>query len=290
MCGNIDLHAMQRLSADIRIETIKELTAAGFGHIGGSMSVADVLGVLYGGVMNIRPQDPAWQDRDWMIMSKGHCGPALYAALALRGYFPMEMLQTLNQPGTNLPSHCDRRKTPGVDMTTGSLGQGISTAIGVAVANRMLGKENYTYCILGDGECQEGQIWEGAQFAAHHALDHFIVFIDYNRKQLDGTLESISNPYELGEKFEVFGWHTQTIEGYDIEAICEAVRNAKLTRGKPSAIVLQTYKGIGCSFAEREAFNHYMVVTQEMCDEAVQEIEHRLQNGTYPGGDFSWVN
>ena len=285
-----DFNNMRRLSADIRIETIKAIAEAGFGHIGGAASLADVLGVLYGGVMNIRPEEPAWPDRDWLVLSKGHCGPGLYAALGIKGYFPMEALKTVNQPGTILPSHCDRLKTPGIDMTTGSLGQGISSAEGIALGNRMKGNDSYTYCIIGDGECQEGQIWEGAAFAAQQNLDHFILFIDYNKKQLDGKLETICRPYDIAKKFESFGWDAHTVCGYNCEEIAAAIDAAKEKTGCPSAIVLDTYKGIGCSFAEREAFNHYMVVSWDMANEAIAEIEARLENGTYPGGDFSWVN
>lgn len=290
MSTEMDYEVMRRLSADIRIETIKALAEAGFGHIGGSMSIADVLGVLYGGVMNIRPNDPKWEDRDWLILSKGHSGPALYAALALKGYYPMKILKTVNKPGTILPSHCDRQKTPGIDMTTGSLGQGMSSALGIALGNRMKGKNNFTYCILGDGECQEGQVWEGAELAAHHKLDNFIVFVDFNKKQLDGPLNSICNPLDIKEKFRSFGWHAQKVTGYNMQDICEAIQAAKDAKGLPSVIVLDTYKGIGCSFAEREAFNHYMVISWEMANEAIADIETRLGNGTFPGGDFSWLN
>lgn len=290
MNNNMDYESMRRLSADIRIETIKALAEAGFGHIGGSMSIADVLGVLYGGVMNIRPEDPKWEDRDWLILSKGHCGPALYATLALKGYFPMDVLKTVNRPGTILPSHCDRQKTPGIDMTTGSLGQGMSSALGIALGNRMKGKNNFVYCILGDGECQEGQVWEGAELAAHHKLDNFIVFIDYNKKQLDGPLDGICKPFDIKQKFGSFGWHAQKVIGYDTKAICDAIQIAKSAKDFPSVIVLDTYKGIGCSFAEREAFNHYMVISSDMANEAINTIESRFSNGTFPGGDFSWLN
>jgi transketolase len=173
-----DFEAMRRLSADIRIETVRSLAAAGFGHIGGSASIADVLAVLYGGVMRIDPENPRWDERDWLVLSKGHCGPALYAALALKGFFPMEWLKTVNQAGTRLPSHADRTKTPGIDMTAGSLGQGLSAAAGIALGNRLQGFDSYTYCIVGDGELNEGQIWEALQAANQFHLDHLIVFVD----------------------------------------------------------------------------------------------------------------
>ncbi len=284
----LDYEYMRRLSADIRIETIKALAEAGFGHIGGSMSIADVLAVLYGGVMRIQPDDPNWENRDWLILSKGHCGPALYAVLALKGYFPTAVLKTINQPGTSLPSHCDRQKTPGVDMTTGSLGQGMSSAVGIALGNKLKGKDNYIYCILGDGELQEGQIWEGAEFAVHQDLDHFIVFIDDNKKQLDGPTQEICKANNTQAKFEAFGFHTQKIKGYDVEEICSAIDEAKSKTGSPSAIILDTYKGLGCDFAEKAVFNHYMVVNWDIANSAIAEIEMRLKTGNYPRGDVKW--
>lgn len=283
-----DFEAMRRFSADIRIETIKALTQAGFGHIGGSASIADVLAVLYGGVMNIDPQNPKWEDRDWLVLSKGHCGPGLYATLALKGYFPMDWLKTVNQPGTRLPSHCDRLKTPGIDMTTGSLGQGMSSAVGIALSNRMRQKASYTYCILGDGEIQEGQVWEGVQTAANFELDHFIVFVDNNKKQLDGRILEINKPFDVEEKFRAFGFSVQTVKGYDVEEIYNGIEKAKATEGKPSVIILDTFKGLGVSFAEQAEFNHYMVINWDMANEAIAEIEKRYAEGTYPGGDFKW--
>lgn len=284
---NDSIAKMRRLSADIRIQTIKALANAGYGHIGGAMSVADVLGVLYGGVMNVRPHQPDWEQRDYLVVSKGHSGPAVYAALALRGYFPMEWLDTINQGGTPLPSHCDRRKTPGIDMTTGSLGQGFSAAVGIALGNRLKGLDNYTYCIIGDGEMQEGQVWEAAMCAAQNHLDKLILFIDDNKKQLDGFTKDICDIYDICEKFTAFGWEATSVKGYDAEEIAGAVESAKRVRGKPSAIRLDTLKGLGCCFAEN-VFNHYMNITQQMADEAIAEIERRYAAGTFPGGDLEW--
>ena len=283
-----DIARMRRLSADIRIETIRALTEAGYGHIGGSMSIADVLGVLYGGVMNIRPDDPEWDARDFLVLSKGHCGPALYAALALKRYFPMEDLKKINRGGTSLPSHCDRLKTPGIDMSTGSLGQGMSSAEGIAYANKLRGLDSYTYCILGDGECQEGQVWEGAELAVQLRLDHFIVFVDDNKKQLDGPVENIRVGQDLPQKWRAFGWHVQTVPGFDAQAICDAISIAKSLHGLPSAIILDTFKGLGADFAEKAAFNHYMVLNWDMANRAIAEIERRLADGTYPRGDVRW--
>jgi len=198
MLPNEKIKALERFATEIRLETMKELTHLGFGHVGGDLSVIETLAVLYGEVMRIDPKNPRWSDRDWLVVSKGHAGPAVYATLALTGYFPLEELLTLNQGGTRLPSHCDRNKTIGIDMTTGSLGQGVSSAIGIALGNRLDQRENYTYLMIGDGVCDEGQVWEGALFAAHHKLDHLIAFVDANKKQLDGYTKDINDlvPYK----------------------------------------------------------------------------------------------
>lgn len=235
---------------EIRVLTLKEFRTLGFGHVGGSMSVIETLAVLYGEEMKIDPKNPRWEDRDWLVMSKGHAGPALYATLALKGFFPEEEVYTLNKPHTNYPSHSDRNKTIGVDMTTGSLGQGVSTAIGATLGNRIDGRDNYTYLFVGDGECDEGQVWEGMQFAAHYKLDKLVLFADHNKLQLDGTCEDVMTHGDLEAKFAAFGWHTQSIDGHDIDAIREAIATAKATAGKPSCIVLNTIKGKGCTYAE----------------------------------------
>ncbi len=275
----VDFSMMRELAAAIRKETIQAMASIGFGHIGGSMSIADVLAVLYGGVMRFDPQNPQWEERDMFILSKGHCGASLYAALALTGFFPLAELKTLNRPNTNLPSHCDRLKTKGVDMSTGSLGQGISTAIGIAMGNRIKKIDSCTYVILGDGELQEGQVWEGAQFAAHRGLDNLIVFVDNNQRQLDGRLEDICKPFDLQAKFEAFGFDCRKVRGYDVEEIYGAIVDAREIRGKPCAIILETFKGIGCSFAEEADFNHYMVIDEAMAEEACCEIDRRLAEG-----------
>lgn len=280
-----DFAKIKRFGADIRIETIKALAHAGFGHIGGAMSIVDVLSVLYGEVMNIRPEEPDWADRDWFVLSKGHCGPSLYATLALKGYFPMDWLKTVNVIGTRLPSHCDMQKTPGIDMTTGSLGQGISAAAGIALGNRIQGRKNYTYCVVGDGELNEGQVWEALEAAVHNKLDNFIVFVDYNKKQLDGRLEQISDPVDIEKKLSSFGCNVLKVKGYKVEEIYDAIMEAKKTTGRPTAIILDTYKGLGCIFAEREEFNHYMVINDAMAQEAIDEIERRLKENCYPGGE-----
>ena len=284
----MDFEKIKRFSADIRIWTIRTIAEAGFGHIGGSASIADVLAVLYGGMMKIDPANPKWEERDWFVLSKGHCAPGLYAALALKGYVPMDWLKTLNKGGTSLPSHADHLRVPGVDMSTGSLGQGISAAVGIALANRMQGRDSWTYCVVGDGECNEGQVWEACEVATHQKLDHFIVFVDWNKKQLDGRLEQICDPVNLEEKFRAFGFGAETVVGYDHQAIWEAIERAKADPGKPHCILLDTIKGLGVKLAEDEDFNHYLTFDVAKGEISVEEIERRLAEGTYPGGDFKW--
>lgn len=264
---------LEKCAAEIRLATIKELVHLGFGHVGGAMSIVEVLAVLYWDAMQIDPQRPDWEERDWLVCSKGHAGPAVYATLALKGYFPYETLDTLNQGGTNLPSHCDRNKTPGIDMTTGSLGHGISTAIGVALGNRLDKRNNWTYLILGDGELDEGQIWEGALFAHHFKVDNLIAFVDCNKQQLDGYTKDIMDVGDVAHKFECFGWDAKSIDGHDVAAISEAIRQAKAVKGKPSVIVLNTVKGKGCTFAEGVLYNHHMNISKEDGIRAVEAAE-----------------
>lgn len=276
MFEKTDLKSLRIFAEEIRIETLKEFRELGFGHVGGSMSVIETLAVLYGAFMNIDPKNPDWEDRDRLVMSKGHAGPALYATLALKGFFPKEELMTLNKPGTNLPSHTDKNRTIGVDMTTGSLGQGVSTALGLAMAARAMKKSYKTFLIIGDGEANEGQVWEGARFASHQKLDNIICFVDWNKKQLDGYLDDVSGGGNLAEKFKAFGWYVQQIDGHDIGAIVNAIDNAFKTKGKPSCIVLDTIKGKGCSIAETVENNHSISFSKEEMDEAIQTVEKVL--------------
>jgi len=268
---------LEIFATKIRIETVKAIGNLGFGHLGGAMSIVETLAVLYGEVMNIDPKNPSWEDRDWLVCSKGHAGPAVYAALALKGYFPVEELMTLNKPGTKLPSHCDRNKTVGIDMTTGSLGQGASLAAGIALGNRMDGRKNTTYLILGDGEIQEGQVWEMVLFAAHQKLDNLIAFVDYNKQQLDGYTKDICDLGDVAWKFESFGWYAQSIDGNNIPEIYEAVQKAKSTKGKPSVIVLNTVKGKGCSFIEGKVDNHHITISKEQMEQALAELYAKLE-------------
>lgn len=280
MLSQTELTELKRFATEIRLETLKEINDLGFGHIGGAMSVIETLAVLYGKVMKYDPQNPRWEERDWLVMSKGHAGPALYAALALKGFFPLEDLMTLNNPGTKLPSHCDRNLTTGVDMTTGSLGQGISTAIGVALGNKLDGRDSYVYLFVGDGEINEGQIWEGALFAPHRQLDNLIMFVDENKKQLDGYTRDICNLGKISEKFFSFGWDVYDVDGSDMEQIYQAIEKAKSIKGKPSVIVLDTIKGQGVKFVEETMANHHMKFSEEdhqLAEEAIRELEEEIK-------------
>jgi len=261
----------------IRLVTLQTFQYLGFGHVGGAMSIIETLAVLYGGELRCDPERPKWEERDRLVMSKGHAGPALYATLCLRGFFPKDMLLELNQGGGRLPSHCDMNKTPGVDMTTGSLGQGMSTAIGLALGCRLDRQNWLTYLILGDGECNEGQVWEGAMFAAHNKLGNLIAFIDWNKQQLDGYTKDILDMGDIAEKFKAFGWHTQTVPGHDPGAIKSAVADAKSEASLPSAIILDTVKGHGCNFAEGVTGNHHMNFSKEQMEKAIDAAARRLE-------------
>ena len=204
--------SLEQIAREIRILTVKCIASLGSGHIGGSMSIVDVLTALYYKEMNVDPKNPLMEGRDRLVVSKGHAGPAVYATLAHKGYFPESELYTLNKYGTNLPSHCDMNKTPGVDMTTGSLGQGISCALGLALGSKIKNDNATIYAIIGDGESQEGQVWEAAFFAGHKKLDNLIVFLDYNKMQLDGTLEEVNDSGNMYDKFKSFGFDTYSID------------------------------------------------------------------------------
>ena len=247
------------------------------GHVGGSMSMAELMAVLYGESMNVNPQNPQWDGRDWLVVSKGHCGPAVYGTLALKGYFPEEELDTLNKEGTRLPSHCDRLHTPGIDMTTGSLGQGVSCAVGVAWGLKCQNKPNRVYTILGDGECDEGQVWEAALFAATKKLSNLTAFVDYNKKQLDGWTEDICALGDLRQKFEDFGWNTLEVDGHDVTAIAEAIEQGKACSDKPTMIILNTKKGQDCCFAEEMFFNHFIRFSQEDYEAAIQWLDKKIE-------------
>ncbi|MGB7606478.1 MAG: transketolase, partial [Lutisporaceae bacterium] len=239
---------LQNKSRHIRRLIINEIGKLGVGHVGGSLSVVEALVVLYYKEMNINPTNPKMEGRDRFILSKGHAGPALYAVLADRGYFDVAELDTLNIPETNLPSHCDMLKTPGIDMTAGSLGQGISCAVGMAKASKIKKDNAYIYSIVGDGESQEGQVWEAAMAAAQFKLNNLIAFVDNNKMQIDGNTDNIMRVAPMEEKWTAFGWNVQSIDGHDVAAIHNAIIESKKVQDKPSMIILNTVKGKGVAF------------------------------------------
>ncbi len=275
---------LEDLAREIRKKTIDAIGFLGVGHIGGALSIVEVLTVLYFREMNIDPANPRMPNRDRLVLSKGHAGPALYSTLALKGFFPESWLHTLNKGGTNLPSHCDRNKTPGIDMTTGSLGQGLSAASGIALANRLDGRKAFTFAIIGDGESDEGQIWEAAMFAAHQGLARLIAFTDCNKLQIDGKTADIMDIEPLETKWSAFGWNVERVDGHAVEAIDTAIRRAKEQaegggaasyRRKPTMIILDTIKGKGAAFCEGQASNHNMSFDYKTAKEAIAELDRR---------------
>ncbi|HCM25662.1 MAG: transketolase [Treponema sp. GWB1_62_6] len=263
---------LEARAKEIRKLTIEEIGTLGVGHIGGAMSVVELLALLYFHKMRIDPGNARMEDRDWLVMSKGHAGPALYAALALRGYFPMDWLSTLNRGGTRLPSHCDRNRTPGIDMTTGSLGQGFSAAVGIALSHSIDKKEARTFAVIGDGESDEGQVWEAAMFAGNRKLSRLVAFTDYNKQQLDGFTKDIADLSDIEGKWRSFGWNVLRCDGHDIAALDTAIDAACAQREKPSMIIMDTIKGKGCFFAEGLPSNHNMNYTLEQAREAIEKL------------------
>ncbi len=269
------IEMLESRACEIRKLTIQTIGKLGVGHIGGALSLCEVLSALYFEVMNIDPKDSKMENRDRLVLSKGHGGPALYSALALKGFIPMEELDTLNKPNTNLPSHCDMKRTNGIDMSTGSLGQGFSASTGMAVAAKMDKKSLYVYSIIGDGESQEGQIWEAAMLAGSRGLDNIIAFTDYNKMQIDGLIEEVNGLEPLDRKWEAFGWHVQTIDGHDLKQILYAIDNAKKIKGKPHMIILNTIKGKGGFFCENSVASHNMPISDDTWKKAVELLDKR---------------
>ncbi|MBQ8305892.1 MAG: transketolase [Blautia sp.] len=265
---------LQKLALKIRIAEIEEFKALGFGHIGGSLSITDALAVLYGAVMKVDPKNPKMEDRDKLVCSKGHAGPAVYATLAIKGFFPYEDIKTLNVPGTNFPSHCDRNKTPGVDMTTGSLGQGTSLAVGIALGDKLKGLDSRTFLIVGDGESDEGQVWEAAMFTGAKKITNLIWLIDENKKQLDGYTSNIINQGDFVAKFKAFGFDAVRVNGNDVEQVYEAITAP--IGDKPRAIVLDTVKGAGVREVEETMNNHSLTMPQETYDRWLAELHSEL--------------
>jgi transketolase len=278
-----ELKKLKLLSAKIRVNVIKMLKNLGHGHIGGSLSIVELMSVLYGKQLNYDPENPQKEDRDMVVLSKGHGGPGWYSALAEAGFFNRELLFTLNQGGTRLPSHPDRRYTPGVDMTTGSLGQGASVAAGMATGMKLKDSEQYVYVIIGDGELNEGQCWEAFQYIANYKLNNCIVLIDDNKKQLDGTTREIMNQFDIAKKMEAFGFYVQKIKGNDEAAINEAIEKAKEVKDSAVCIVLDTIKGQGIPFFETLAGNHSVKFNNDeinhAADEAIKQLEAFIGGG-----------
>ncbi|MFH1387255.1 MAG: transketolase [bacterium] len=261
------------IAVKLRRHIIEMTCAAASGHPGGSLSAADIITVLYFHKLKHNPKDPGWIDRDRFVMSKGHAAPVLYAALAESGYFPVEYLKTLRQVGSSLQGHIDMLSLPGIEMSTGSLGQGLSTANGMALAGR-LDKKNYrVYCLLGDGECQEGQVWEAAMTSAHYKLDNLTAIVDHNKYQIDGKIEEIKNLAPFADKWKAFGWNVISCDGHKIEAIIDALDKAEKTRGKPTVIIADTIKGKGVSFMEQSPLDyHGKAPTTEEQTKAICEL------------------
>ena len=265
---------LQKLALKIRIAEIEAIKSLGSGHVGGSLSITDALAVLYGAVMKYDPSNPKMEDRDKIVCSKGHAGPALYAALAVEGYFPYDMLKTLNKPGTHLPSHCDKLLTPGIDCTTGSLGQGCSQAVGMALGDKLKGLDSRTFLFVGDGEANEGQVWEAAMFTAAKKVNNLVWMIDDNKKQLDGRTRDVLDPIDFRAKFEAFGFDAVRIDGNDLDQLYDAL--SVKAQDKPRAIVLDTVKGKGIRQVEETEANHSMGVSQETFDEWIAQLEIEL--------------
>ncbi len=263
---------LMKKANEVRQGIISSVHSAKSGHPGGSLSAADIFTYLYFEEMNVNPANPEDEERDRFVLSKGHTAPGYYAALAIRGFFPTEDLTTLRHVGSVLQGHPDMKHIPGVDMSSGSLGQGLSVAVGMALAARMKGKTYRTYCLCGDGEIQEGQIWEAAMFAGHRKLDNLVVIVDNNNLQIDGTVEEVCSPYPIDEKFKAFGFHVITINGNDFDEIDSAFQEAKNTKGMPTAIIANTVKGKGVSFMENQAGWHGKAPNDEQYRQAAEEL------------------
>ena len=267
------LNQLKKTAAQIRLDILEQVHAASSGHPGGSLSITEIITYLYFEEMNVNPADPKWEDRDRLVLSKGHTAPALYAALAEKGYFSRDVLKTLRQTDSFLQGHPDMKGTPGVDMSTGSLGLGFSSACGMALAAKLDGRTWRTYAIIGDGESEEGQIWEAAMFAAHYKLDNLCAIFDWNGLQIDGPVAEVMNPTPHDTKLEAFGFHVITIDGHDFEQIAAAFAEAKTVKGKPVAIIAKTAKGKGVSFMENQVGWHGTAPNDEQYETAVAEIK-----------------
>lgn len=270
------LAELKNTATKVRLGIVEAVHSASSGHPGGSLSIADALTYLYFEEMNIDPKNPKWEDRDRFVLSKGHTSPALYSVLAHRGFFPVEDLKTFRRIDSYLQGHPDMKGTPGVDMTTGSLGLGISAACGMALAAKIKGKNYRTYAIVGDGESQEGQVWEASMFAAHYKLDNLCIYLDWNGLQIDGKITDVMNPTPYKEKFEAFGFNVISIDAHDFEQIEAAFNAAKECKGKPTIIIAKSTKGKGVSYMEDQASWHGSAPNDEQYAQAVAELSATL--------------
>ena len=267
-----EIYFLKEKAKQIRRGIIEAVYSNQSGHPGGSLSIADILAVLYFKEMNVDAKQPVNEERDRLVLSKGHCSPALYSALANRGFFEVEELKTFRNINSRLQGHPDRKHIPGVDMTTGSLGQGLSAANGMAIAGKMDQKSYRVYCILGDGEIEEGQIWEAAMTSSKYKLDNLCVIVDNNNLQIDGTVEEVMNPYPIDEKFRSFGFQVINIDGHDVDEIMKAFEVAKNIKGKPTCIIAKTIKGKGVSFMENQVGWHGKAPNEEEYQKAMLEL------------------
>ncbi len=267
-----------KITADkIRKNALTAVYNASSGHPGGSLSIADVLSVLYFEVMNVDPKNPKMEDRDRFVLSKGHCSPALYGALAERGFFPVADCATFRRIDSYLQGHPDMKGVPGVDMSTGSLGQGICAANGMALAAKLDNKDYRVYSVLGDGELEEGQVWEAAMFAAHYKLDNLTAFVDFNGLQIDGDITKVMNPLPIDEKFKAFNWHVIVTDAHDPEKLYDAICEAKATKGQPTVIIMKSVKGKGVSFMENQAGWHGSAPNEEQYNQAIAELDAHIK-------------
>lgn len=276
MLDNTKIKELKLTAANVRKHILTGTHAAKSGHPGGSLSIADVITLLYSEVMNVSPETAKSTDRDRFVLSKGHCAPALYGILAERGFFPKEDIATLRKTGSYLQGHPDMKAIPGVDMSSGSLGQGISAANGMALAGKIDKKDYRVYTILGDGELEEGQVWEAAMYAAHYKLDNLTAFVDFNGLQIDGDIEKVMSPLPIDKKFEAFGWNVLVCDAHDFNALHNAIEEAKEVKEKPTVIIMKSIKGKGVSFMENNAAWHGNAPNDEQYAQAMEEIEAEI--------------
>ena len=267
------LNELVKISGKVRLGIIEATYQAGSGHPGGSLSSADVLTYLYFNELNVRPDEPAYEDRDRFVLSKGHVCPGLYAAMAVRGYFPVEELRTFRQLGSRLQGHPSIHWLPGIDISSGSLGQGISAAVCIALVAKLRNKDYRVYTLLGDGEIQEGQVWEAAMFAGTKRLDNLVVIVDNNKLQIDGPITDVNSPYPIDKKFEAFNFHVINVDGHDFDQLRAAFREARETKGVPTAIIMKTVKGKGVSFMENQVGWHGKAPDEEQYKIAIEDLE-----------------